>query len=693
MPALNKPPSPIVPPVESEEISEVSDIQYEAQELAGLENIIEEKTAAGHTWEEIKAAESYPSVPAFRVNVPEIQSITADFTYNFFTANEREIIDNVGELIDVSVSRDEEIFFQLKNDRLPRFVKIQFTPPKRYKVIKELRNSRMIRENLEKIIVEGGITNEEFVSFEIIDSGKEKNLYDMLNASLFFTETEEPEDSPQDAYNKLLEAQSDGALTGQEKKHIASALQGMQSRGYKVAKSDISDEAAATADDLVSRQNFTIQANKIVFDQIVNSAIRIPDSVFQDEFSAAKTYADEARASAVIRNTANSNSESAYTSKVKVIESKPLASVFGKNSNPEKLIESYQKYPIIKHAGYIIKKLEITDENQYEDRGFILSDNPDGLYIIDKNVRYGGVYAYEVRSIYYVKMIAEQRDSEDASLDELSIVEALVASEGKMAGVQCIENIPPPPPPNLRIAFDYKQRKPRLSWQFPVNPQRDIKRFQIFKRHNVRQPFTLIAEYDFDNSTIRSEVPEVAQRDRRFRFDFPKVAHVDHEWQDGEKPIYAIACVDAHGMSSNYGTQMRFEYIKRKNKVVLTLISEPNAPKPYPNLLLNRDSFDDAIKVSGYDRMRVYFDPEYYKVTKNIVRTPQQAKKAKSAGKPKERDLNFLRVDAESDTYKIHMINLDLQKDKTVNIRIGDFSGTPNETMGTNSFSAAGINF
>ena len=156
-------------------------------------------------------------------------------------------------------------------------------------------------------------------------------------------------------------------------------------------------------------------------------------------------------------------------------------------------------------------------------------------------------------------MIAEQRDSEDASLDELSVVEALVASEGKMASVQCIESVPPPPPPNLRIAFDYKVRKPRLSWQFPVNPQRDVKRFQIFKRHSVRDPFTLIAEYDFDNSTIKSAVPEVAQIDRRYIFDFPKVNYVDHEWQDGQEPIYTIACVDAHGMSSNYGVQMRFK--------------------------------------------------------------------------------------------------------------------------------------
>ncbi len=670
----------------SDDLTDVKDIQYEAQEFSGLENVIDEGSYHEGD-EEVKVVDSFASVPTFRVNVPEIKDANATFVYNFFTANEKEIINNAGEILDVSVSTNEEIFFQMKNDRKPRFVKLEFTPPKRYAAIKPLRNTNIVTKNLDKIIIEGGVTNEQFVSFEIVDSGKEKGLYDMLNASAFFTGASTEKGSPQDAYNKLLDAQEDGAITGEEKKLIASALQGMQSKGYRVARTDISPEAAETADDLISRQNFTLQVNKLVMDQLINSAVRIPDSVFQDEFSLAKNYADEASPSARQRGTAKSDSENTYTSKVKILNTKPLSSTFGKTKNPKSLLKSYEKYPIIKHAGYIIKKLEITEQGMYEDRGYLIADNPDGLYIIDENVRYGGVYAYEIRSIYYVKMIAEERNTDDASLDDLSIVTALVASEGKLASVRCTESIPPDPPSSIRISFDYKTRKPRINWQFPVNPQRDVKRFQIFKRHSVDRPFRLIAEYDFDNSTIRTQVTEIALEDRLFRFPFPKISFIDSEWEEGEKPIYTIACVDAHGFSSNYGTQMRFIYDKRKNKVINKLISLPNAPKPYPNLLLNRDSFDDAMKVSGYERMRVYFDPEYYRVTQNIT------KKQKNKKAPKERDLNFLRVDPNTDTYKIHMINLDLQKDKTLNIRIGDFSGSPDEQINTKSFSAAGITF
>ena len=79
-------------------------------------------------------------------------------------------------------------------------------------------------------------------------------------------------------------------------------------------------------------------------------------------------------------------------------------------------------------------------------------------------------------------MIAETRVQNDASLDTVSIVTALIASEGSSASVSCFETVPPPPPTNLNISFDNKPRKPFVSWQFPINPQRDIKRFQIFKR-------------------------------------------------------------------------------------------------------------------------------------------------------------------------------------------------------------------
>lgn len=646
---------------------DITNTQYQAQELSGLEASIRNSPFLNRE-DNVVVVDSFPSVPAFRVNVPEISKIKTKFIYNYFTANEREVINNPRSVLDVSVSRDEEIFFQLNNDKKPRYVTISFKPPVKFSSIGELRNSKIVTQNIDKILVEGGVSNSDYASFEIVDSLKEKHLYSLLDASMFFTEVEDPKNSPQDNYKKLLEAQEDGTLTGKEKKFLASALQGLQSKGFRMSRTDITEDVAQTADDLVSRQNFSIQANKLVFDQIVESAIRIPDSVFQDEFKLAKSYALKSRESSIKRNYANSTSESVYSTATSTISSQPVASIFGKTKDASKFKEFLNSFPIIKHAGYLINKLEVLQDGTYEPKGQLVTDNPDGLYIIDENVRYGGIYVYEIKSIYYVKMIAEERN-ENTSLDDLSVVEILIASEGKLSSVHCIEHLPPPPPSSIRITFEQKTKKPRLSWQFPVNPQRDIKRFQIFKRQNINLPFTLIAEYDFDNSTIKSSVAEIASRDQLYTLPYPKISFIDNTWKDGETPIYTVACVDAHGLSSNYGTQIKFSYDKRLNKVKNTIISNPNAPKPYPNIFINKDSFEDAIKVSGYERMRVYLDPEYYKVTKYIDKDPN-----------KESDLNFLRIDPAQDTYKIHMINLDNHKDKILNIRIADFSGDPLKT-------------
>tara|TARA_Y100001973_G_C4960290_1_gene214644 strand:- start:90 stop:518 length:429 start_codon:yes stop_codon:yes gene_type:complete len=137
-------------------------------------------------------------------------------------------------------------------------------------------------------------------------------------------------------------------------------------------------------------------------------------------------------------------------------------------------------------------------------------------------------------------------------------------------------------------------------------------------------------------------------------------------------------------MTSNYGVQMRISYDERRNKCKKEFISPPGAPKPYPNLLLEMDAFEDSIRVSDYERMKVYFDPEYYKVYKT---------KGVRAGHRIEKELNFLRIDPNKDTYKIHMINLDLQKDRILNIKIADKSGTPKPTASPASFSGKNISF
>lgn len=694
--------------IESSTVVTLPSLHHQAQELSGLDQSVIEVIKTTETGAQItqsaQTKESYASLSNLRINVPEVRDASSEFVYNYFTADERVKDDPSNKVLDITKSRKEELFYQIKNDNVPRFIKLSFTRPKRHGLKRSRIPRSTVMNSLDKIVIEGASTNQFYTGFELIDTGKEKELYKRLRGGMFITDVADPKDSPIDSLNRFLEKLNETTpegekkgLTGQDKKMMKEALRFIQpSSGFAgrltSAPSDVPADIAAFANDPIQKQNFSMQFDNLILRGVTESAIRIPDTVFQDEFASLIDIANEKETQSIQRHDPNSVGETYNTFSCRPIRVRPFQKIKSaklvskKKQKMAALItpSAYNTFPKIKIAGYLIQKWETLETGELVEHGMLYNANPDSLFIIDKNVRYGGSYTYKIRTLYEVEMFAETRYAGDPSLSTNSICTILLASEGKTTSAYCSENIPPPPPANLRVRFNFREKKPFLTWQFPLNPQRDIKRFQIFKRLNIKQPFTLIAEYDFDDSVIRSNVPEVAIPENVQQFSHPRVSFLDEDFELGTTPIYTIASVDAHGMSSNYGVQMRISYDERRNKAKTQIMSSPGAPKPYPNLLINVDAFDDAIKVSNYDRMRIYFDPEYYKVYKDHD--------LRGIGKV-EKDLNFLRIDPDKDTYKIHMINLDLQKDKILNIRIADKSGSPIEAISAARFGKNHINF
>jgi hypothetical protein len=101
-----------------------------------------------------------------------------------------------------------------------------------------------------------------------------------------------------------------------------------------------------------------------------------------------------------------------------------------------------------------------------------------------------------------------------------------------------------------------------------------------------------------------------------------------------------------------------------KNKLVKRLLSSAGAPKPYPNFYL-RENVEadvgptnltvDSIKVSGHDKMTIFFDPEYL----SIVNSDGE-------------DLELLATKELKGSYKLQIINCDRQQSQVVNIEIED---------------------
>ena len=154
----------------------------------------------------------------------------------------------------------------------------------------------------------------------------------------------------------------------------------------------------------------------------------------------------------------------------------------------------------------------------------------------------------------------------------------------------------------------------------------------------------------------------------------------DKEFSYDKKYIYAIASVDAHGMTSKLSSQLSVKYSTYLNKLVVNKVSRPGAPKAYPNIFLNKDVFSDAIRVSRKNRMSVFFNPEYSKVyseTQDGTKNYKNFIVSTSNNKP---------------TYKLTFLNLDLQKNTTVDIKIKDTSNL-GELVDPNSFDPDNLSF
>jgi hypothetical protein len=140
---------------------------------------------------------------------------------------------------------------------------------------------------------------------------------------------------------------------------------------------------------------------------------------------------------------------------------------------------------------------------------------------------------------------------------------------------------------------------------------------------------------------------------------FTPTSYVDEEFNPEDYYIYAVAAVDAHGITTNLSNQIGVKFNGQRNTIDRVDISQPNAPKPYPNLYINRDTFIDTMKTEGYSQVTVVFNPEYLTLRN-------------ASGD----NMNLLAMGPDN-FYRLQLINTDLQEDATVDIKITDNRTNP----------------
>lgn len=631
-----------------------------------------ENNKLGQTLETV----SIISDPVFLYNVPNVTQQKAEFRYNYFTREERKLISESDANIKV-ISNDTENLdqdFLEKEQSLPRTVKITFQKPSMSTLtsMTEAEINLVKNADLNNIITqaaEGNLKNL-MTGLELTDRGTEQSVIDKLKQSTLIIENRPLADSSYQDLAKSLKEIFDNpdGVTGEGKRVMIEKINATRSKNFALSAGE-NNEALTT--DPVSNENFNLKINKLFLGDVIKYSNSQNAGIFEEELDSLKKYVNDIRTNALEGINVSGGVDS-ITERDQAIIAAPIAEVGPVNQN----------IPVadsMKLAGYLIEKTEQMPDETVMIRQTVFISNTDQLVHLDEKVRYGGKYIYKIRTVALFESEVIKIHPSSPMLDEAIIAKFLVASEGREVKIFCTENIPPKPPAAVRCRFNFKSKKTVLTWQFPLNKQRDIKRFQVFKRLSERSPFVLIAEYNFDNSLDPTGVKEIAQEKNLYNVDpkVPVLTHEDTTFNIDQKPIYALASVDAHGLTSNLSTQIQVEYAKYENRLYKKMFSREGAPKQYPNMYMNSDTFLDNIKVSSKNRAVVYFDPEYYKVFKYGNLEPNSD----------ELDMLHIAADPNLSTYKMHIINLDQQKDKTVNIKIEDAS-TPLVTAGASIFDA-----
>jgi len=333
-------------------------------------------------------------------------------------------------------------------------------------------------------------------------------------------------------------------------------------------------------------------------------------------------------------------------------------------------VDEQKKLLGIASIGYILTRYRFGDDGRKKQiKTFFLPGSQNTKYL-DTEVAYGATYSYDVRAVYQIDAILNGNTQFDLGDDieekrNWRVKFLLTSRPSNSSRVRTEEFQPPKEPDGLFYSFNYdEERGLILRWQVPSGRSADTKYFQIFRRKSIFEPFVCIAQLDFDDSKVRTLLPEQIRQERIYTFSGPRTIYEDTDFTRSDKYIYAVAAVDAHGLSSGYSAQTQVGFDKIKNVLVLKAISRGGAPKQYPNFYVDPDldeniavdSFtQDAIFDSGHKKMTIYFTPD--------------ARIATMASGETE---NVFYTDKQQGSYSLHMINLDVQKSDTAVFGIKD---------------------
>ena len=594
---------------------------------------------------------AYPSGLIAFADIPEIQRIRSRFYYNFFEPDEmvsdrydpraRKITRNSGQGL-ISRGINSGLRERLSK-RVPRYIQVYWRPLKLKKKksknsgsesAKQIPNMR-IRDNLDNMQHELAVSNGNFTGIILQDDGADGKIAAFLNMTCCLEKHPDHKNTSMQEEAKAVNKRTSGDVSP---RFLANALNS-QTQGMEFVSQKTRSSVLKNAISPIKDVKIPVQFNNKFISTMVQSAIEDTAGVYCDEMAALEDEAESIQAEALGFARPAELSEDDYDFVIEPVRVRLVDA------------DDFEDGAVI--IGYVLDKFELLEDGSMKTHRPIVIENPTSTSYIDTRVKYGATYIYQMRTVAQVELQSVSEETDEV----LATTMLLQSKPSKRTVINCVERVPPPPPVDVKGVWDYKVNKLCLMWNFPVNPQRDIKKFQIFRRKTIIEPFELICMLDFDDSVEPMDDREDINPSLREYLKQPELTFYDDDFTMNSKYIYSLVCLDARNYTSNYSMQLEFSFNKTKNILVTKLISTKNAPKAYPNLYLNHDLFVDTIRDSGHTQVKVYFDPEYLAID-DVDGNDLGLLQTKHRGK--------------GGSYQLQFLNVDHQKEKKITIKIKD---------------------
>lgn len=607
---------------------------------------------------------SLPSKEIYTVDVPEVKNFTHREYYNFFVPDEQvnEISGVPKRLLNRKSADEDAEYTQYLETRVPRYVKfswnnVNLSDPGGFVHENMIRENAMrpskrppiITMNLDKIVDEDHFSSYNYISVMYHDGEIDQKVYSFVSGSYEQLTLDEPKESHVSPHKAAAYAQEKMP----SRIHPQFAQRAMTN--HKIAYNAEHYNTGDNGNDKTAANKKAVQSpyferlktvflhsqiNAKLFNDVTNRNIKNPNSPFALDLHSLQKVSRK-----VSSSTQQRMGQTISESEFKVVV--PYVNLRVDRTS------HHQQHRGAEIVGYIIDKYEVSQDGTLKKLQPLIVEHPNRYEAIDVRVKYNQQYMYTIRTIALFNLPAIDVDTND-----VATIQILVSSKpSNKIYAKIFDNVAPPVPSDINFTWNYETNKLLIHWTFPPNSQRDIKKFQVFRRKSIDYPFELLKEYDFDDSAVRIDDHEHADARLVEHLISPTTFYTDDDFTKSTEFIYTVCAIDAHGLTSNYGAQYLLGFDIFKNQLTKRLISHSGAPKPYPNLYLEGEGFVNVARVSGAHskRMRLFFAPQCYMLEDDQGRIQRVLSTNQTRG-----------------SYKFQFINTDNQKMDTLTVKIDD---------------------